>query len=165
MADGDWSDYVASAGTDQAALTGAADVMGDATAAAEPALESIDTTALPEDAADDVSAAQYGVGEAASWDQWAKGDLADAASWQDQAAGDIRAAQEWADFGNMDAAQESLGAAASASDIAAETAGTAQSDLGIGAEYVDGAVSDMSSAADSIAYDPGSVDSGSAADA
>ena len=150
MADGDWSDYVAGAGTDPAALTEAADAMGDATAAAAPELGAIDTTALPEVAVDDVAGAQYGVGEAASWDQWAQGDLTDAAGWQDQAAGDVREAQEWADFGNMDAAQESL-----------DAAGTAQTDLGIGAEYMDGAVSDTSSAVDAGSYDSGSIDTGS----
>ena len=56
MSDGNWSDYVADAGSDPAALAGASADMGDAITAAEPDLESIDTSALPEDAAAGVDA-------------------------------------------------------------------------------------------------------------
>jgi hypothetical protein len=150
MSDGSWSDYVADAGSDPAALAGVSAEMGDAITAAEPDLESIDTSGLPEQAADGVASAQYNTSEAASW--------------QDQAAGDVQDAQEWAAFGNMDAAQESLNSAATASDIAADTAGTAQTDLGIGAEYMDSASSDLPTAADATAYNAGasSYDSGAA---
>jgi hypothetical protein len=87
MADGDWSEYVASAGSDPAPLAGVADDMGDALAVAQPELESIDTSALTDQAAEGVDSATYDAGQAASWQQWSEGDLASAGSWQDQAAG------------------------------------------------------------------------------
>jgi hypothetical protein len=161
MADGDWSDYVAGAGSDPAALAGAADDMGDALAVAQPELESLDTAALPDDVAADISSAEYDTGQAASWQQWTEGDLANAAGWQDQAAGDVESARAWAAFGNMDAAQQDLNSAETASDIAADVAGGAQADLGIGASYLDTASSDLSSAADATTYDAGPTDAGS----
>jgi hypothetical protein len=158
MADGDWSDYVAGAGSDPEALSGAADAMGGAIedaspAGASPALESIDATALPADVAGGVEAAQYDTSEAASWERWSQGDLANAASWQNQAAGDVESAREWAAFGNPDAAQQELDAAATASDIGAAVAGGAATDLGIGAGYLDSAATELSSAADTTASD------------
>jgi hypothetical protein len=161
MADGDWSEYVASAGSDPAPLAGVADDMGDALAVAQPELESIDTSTLTDQAAEGIDAATYDSGQAASWQQWSEGDLASAGSWQDQAAGDVESAQAWAAFGNMGAAQRDLDSAATASDIAADVTGVAQTDLGIGASYTDTASSDLSSALDTTTYDVGSVDTGS----
>ena len=160
MSDGDWSDYVAGAGSDPAALTAAADDMGDATAAVQPELEAIDTSALPDDAADDVASAQYDAGEAASWDQWTQGDLADVASWQDEAAGDVQEAKQWAAFGDMDAAQEALGAAGTASDIGDECGRQRpRRTLGSGPAtwMAPRAILAADASADSTAYDGGSV--------
>jgi hypothetical protein len=161
MAGGDWSDYVAGAGNDPATLAGASDEMGDALALAQPELESIDTSALPDDVATEISSAEYDTGQAASWQQWSEGNLADAASWQDQAAGDVESARAWAAFGNEDAAQQDLDSAATALGIAADVTGGAQTDLGIGAGYLDTASTDLSSAADATTYDAGSAEVGS----
>ncbi len=146
MSDGNWSDYVAAAGSDPAALSDASADMGGAIDSTQAGLESTDSTDLPSPLADDVSSAGYNLDEAASWQQWADGDLASVASWQDDAAGDVADANAWAAFGDADAAQEELGSAQTASDIAAEEAGTASTDLSIGADYADSAADNVSDA-------------------
>jgi hypothetical protein len=147
MSDGNWSDYVADAGTDPAALSEASTSMGDAIGAAEAALEAIDPAALPDAAAEGVSAAAANLDEAAGWQQWGDGDLANAASWQDDAAGHVQAANEWAAWGNVDAAQEELSSAQTAAEIADEASGNASTDLAIGADYMDTASDNLSDAA------------------
>jgi hypothetical protein len=157
----DWSNYVADAGSDPVALGGATDAMGDAIADAQPVLESIDTSALPEDAAAGVTAAQDDTTAAASWDNWSQSDLTNAEQWQNSAADDVTYAQQLANNGDLDGAQEWLGHAATDSSIGDSAAGVAQTDLGIGAEYMDTASADLSSAVDTTSYDIGSTDTGS----
>ena len=156
----DWSNYVADAGSDPVALGGATDAMGDAIADAQPALESIDTSALSEDAAAGVTAAQDDTTAAASWDNWSQSDLTNAEQWQNSAADDVTYAQQLANNGDLDGAQEWLGHAATDSSIGDSAAGVAQTDLGIGAEYMDTASADLSSS-----IDTGSIDTGSDAEA
>ena len=157
----DWSNYVADAGSDPAALGGATDAMGDAIADAQPVLESIDTSALPEDAAAGVTAAQDDTTAAASWDNWSQGDLANAEQWQNSAADAGTYAQQLANLGDTAGAQEWMAHADTDSDIGDAAAGVAQTDLGTGAGYMDSASADLSSAYDTTSYDTGSVDTGS----
>ena len=56
MTDGNWSDYVADAGTDPAALSETSASMGDLIEATQAGVEAIDPSLLPDAAADDVSA-------------------------------------------------------------------------------------------------------------
>ena len=146
MTDGNWSDYVADAGTDPAALSEASTSMGDSIETAQAGLESIDPALLPDAAADDVLAAGSNLDEAASWQAWSDGDLLTVASWQDDAADHVTAANEWAAWGNADAAQEELGSAQTSLDIAGEAAGTASTDLSIAADYTDSASDNLSDA-------------------
>jgi hypothetical protein len=147
MSDGDWSDYVADAATDPAALSEASSSMGDTIDAAQAGLDSIDPSTLPDAAADGVSAAAANLDEAAGWQQWSDGDAANAASWRDYADGHVQAANEWAAWGNLDAAQEELNSAQTASELADDASGNASVDLGIGADYLDTAADNLSDAA------------------
>jgi hypothetical protein len=159
----DWSNYVADAGSDPVALGGATDAMGDAITDAQPVLESIDTSALPEEVAAAVIDAQGDATAAASWDNWSQADLTNAASWQNQAADDITYAQQLANGGDLDGAQAWLGHAATDSSIGDTAAGEAQTDLGIGAGYMDTASADLSSI-DTSSYDTSSYDTSSSID-
>ena len=166
--DGTWGDYVAEAGTDPGALDVVAGDMTEAATQVDAAVDSIDTTALPDDVAASVVDAGYNATEAASWSSWADGDLADAASWQDAAADHVAAAQEWLADGNVSAFESEMSAAATASDIADGVVGQASTDLGIGAEYMDSSVAavdavadlavDSTTAVDTSSYEAGSYD-------
>ena len=169
--DGTWGDYVTEAGVDPGALDVVSDGMTDAATQVDTAVDSIDTTALPEDVTAAVGDAGYNATEAASWSSAAEGDLTNAASWQDAAADHVSSAQEWLADGNVDAYQEEMSAAATASDIADGVVGQANTDLGIGAEYMDSSVgavdtavdlsADSVSAIDTSSYDAGSYDTAS----
>jgi len=157
----DWSNYVADAGSDPwrsaERLTRWATPIADA----QPVLESIDTSALPEDAAAGVTAAQDDTTTAASWDNGARAISPPPPAGRTQPPTTSRMRSSWPNSGDMDGAQEWLAHASTDSDIGDTWAGTAQSDLGIGAEYMDTASADLSSAVDTTSYDIGSTDTGS----
>jgi hypothetical protein len=166
--DGTWNDYVTEAGTDPGALDVVAGDMTDVATQVDAAVDSIDTTALPDDVAAAVTDAGYNATQAASWSSWAQGDLADAASWQDAATDHVAAAQEWLADGNVSGFEIEMSAAATASDNADGVVGRANTDLGIGAEYMDSSVAavdtaaflavDSTAAVETSSYDAGSYD-------
>ncbi len=164
MADeGSWGDYVSEAGSDAGALGVVADGMTESAADVSAGIESIDTSALPDDVAGAIVDAGYNATEAASWSDWAQGDLRDAAEWQDAAADHVASAQEWLADGNVDGYLQEMGSAQTASDIADGVVGQASTDLGIGAEYMDSSVAALDTAAyDASAVDTSSYDAGTA---
>ena len=161
VTDGSWSDYVADAGTDAAAIDTTATDMSDAASAVTSGVDGIDTSALPDDAGSAITDAGYDASQAGSWSDWAQGDLGTAASWQDTAAGDVQDAQSWLAYGNVDGYEEAMGSAQTAMDIAGENVSQASTDAGIGAEYMDGSVSGL----DTAATDLSSVDATTSYDA
>ena len=166
--DGSWGDFVADAGTDAGSLGVVADGITEGATDVSAALESIDTSALPDDVAGAVIDAGYNATEAASWSDWAQGDLADAAEWRDAAADHVAAAQEWLADGNVSGYEQEMSAAETAGDIADGVVGQASTDLGIGAEYMDSSVAALDTAAydasaiDTSSYDAGAIDTSSA---
>jgi hypothetical protein len=158
VTDGNWSDYVADAGTDVPSVDATADAMGDAASGVQTGTEAIDTAALSDDAAGAVADATYDAGQAASWAQWSQGDLETAASWDTTAAGYVESAQEWLAYGNTDGYEHDMAAAQTASGIADGYVGQASTDLGIGAGYMDNSVASGDTAVANVAaYDPGTA--------